>query len=147
MALKSRKINKKRGTRTCGYGGAQKHRGAGSRGGRGNAGSGKHKQKKALMEGRVFGKVGFKRHPSLRTIVKTINLIDIDKQIGKWVDEGKAKKSGSSFSVDLTELGYDKVLGKGKLTHKVDIKAGSFSASAKKKIEESGGKANGVDIV
>jgi len=149
MAQRNRKIHKKRGTRSCGYGNAQKHRGAGSRGGRGNAGSSKHKQVKALLEGRVFGKVGFKRHPSLLSKLKTINLSDIDRNIEKWAEDGKAKKTGTSYSVDLASLGYDKVLGSGKITHKIEIKAESFSKSAKEKIEKAGGKvlADDVDTV
>ncbi len=150
MAQKNRKITKKRGTRSCGYGNAQKHRGAGSRGGRGNAGSGKHKQVKMNIAGRTFGKSGFKRYPGLSPDVRAINLSDIDEKIESWVQEGKAEKKGSSYEVDISKLGYDKVLGGGKLTRKVQIKADSFSESAKKKIEDAGGEVltgDGVDTV
>ncbi len=140
MAQKNRKIHKKRGTRSCGYGSAQKHRGAGSRGGRGNAGSGKHKQIKCRLEGRVFGSSGFSRHPSLVSKPSVINLSDIDKNIEKWVREGRAEKKAGSYLADLSALGYDKVLGGGKLTHRIQIKASSFSESAKRKIEEAGGR-------
>lgn len=150
MAQKQRKSRKKRGSRSCGYGSAQKHRGAGSRGGRGKAGSSKHKQIKSLIEGRVFGKVGFKRHPSLSSKAKGINLSDISERIDGWVEDGKAKKTAKGYSVDLSDLGYGKVLGGGELTQKMEIKAGSFSKSAKEKIEKAGGKAiegDGVDTV
>jgi len=150
MAQRNRKIHSKRGTRSCGYGNAQKHRGAGSRGGRGNAGSGKHKQIKRKQEGQVFGKVGFKRHPSLVSDVRVINLSEIDKRIEGWAQEEKAKKTAGDYSIDLSPLGYDKVLGGGKLTHKIQIKADSFSESAKRKIDEADGKVltgDGVDTV
>jgi large subunit ribosomal protein L15 len=148
MAQKNRKRQNKRGTRSRGEGNAQKHRGAGSRGGRGNAGSLKHKQVKANIAGRVFGKVGFRRHPSLRSDSKTINISDIDRMIEQWASEGKAEKKSGVYSVDLSSLGYDKLLGSGKLSHKVEIKVESFSQSAKEKVEKAGGKlGDGVDTV
>lgn len=151
MAQKNRKIVSKRGTRSCGYGNAQKHRGSGSRGGRGNAGSGKHKQIKSIKEGRIFGKVGFKRHPSLRSKPITINLSDIARKLDSWVLEEKAKKTSAGiFVLDLRALGYEKVLGSGNLNIKIEITADSFSNKAKEKIEEAGGKAlsaNDVDTV
>lgn len=150
MAQKNRRIHKKLGSRTAGKGGAQKHRGAGSRGGRGNAGAWTHKQRKVFLEGLPFGKTGFKRHPGLVSDAEVINLSDIDERIEKWAAEGKAKKAAGGYSVDLCELGYQKVLGAGKLTHKIEIKADSFSESAKKKIREAGGKSlsgDGVDTV
>lgn len=148
MAQKNRKINKKRGTRSCGYGNAQKHRGAGSRGGRGMAGSWTHKQKKMFLEGRKFGKIGFKRHASLKKNLRVINLADIDARIEAWAAEGKAEKKAGGYSLDLKTVGYDKVLGSGNLTHKIEIKAESFSEKAKERVEKSGGKAlatNGLD--
>jgi len=149
MAQKNRKIHKKLGSRSCGYGNSQKHRGAGSRGGRGKAGSWTHKQKQGFIEGIARGKTGFKRHASLVDKSVIINLSDINERIEKWVAEGKAKKTAHGYSIDLCELGYDKVLGSGNLTHKIEVKACSFSESAKSKIEKAGGKAvsNGVDTI
>ena len=43
------------------------------------------------------------------------------------------------FTVDVNDLGYNKVLAKGKIKNKYKIKAESFSKLAVKKIEESGG--------
>jgi large subunit ribosomal protein L15 len=145
MAHRDRKVHSQRGKRTSGHGGAQKHRGSGSRGGRGNAGTLKHKQIKTIKTGRVFGKVGFKRHQSLIKKANTINVSEIDRSVEVWLSEDKAKKTSGGFSVDLTPLGYDKVLGGGKITRKIDITAASFSAFAKSKIEAAGGKAIGGD--
>ena len=147
MAQKNRKINSKRGTRSCGYGGAQKHRGSGSRGGRGKAGTLKHKQIATIKTGRRFGKMGFKRHQSLKKNLITINLSDIDRKIAYWAEEGKAKKTSAGYIVDLSALGYDKVLGSGNISQKIEITADSFSASAKEKIEKAGGKAISGDDV
>ena len=50
-------------------------------------------------------------------------------------------KDGDSIVIDVTELGYDKVLAKGKITKSFIISAPQFSASAIEKIEEMGGEA------
>jgi large subunit ribosomal protein L15 len=146
MAHKHRKVHSQRGKRTSGWGGAQKHRGAGSRGGRGKAGTLKHKQINTIKQGVVFGKVGFKRHPSLISKAKTINVSDLERNLDQWVSQDKAKKSGTSYSVDLTSLGYDKLLGSGKISKKVEITVDSFSNSAKEKIENAGGKITGDGV-
>ncbi len=58
-----RKVVKRRGSRTYGYGSSKKHRGKGSKGGKGLAGSGKKGQQKKIMlmlKGYAIGKRGFK---------------------------------------------------------------------------------------
>jgi len=146
MARKNRKIRKRLGSRTCGYGCAKKHRGGGSRGGRGNAGSGRHKQKGYSILGKSFGKIGFHRPSPLVKKIRPINLSDINHRIEGWAQEGKAKKTTGGYSIDMGDLGYDKVLGSGKLTHKIEVKASYFSESAKKKIAEAGGKVIAEEI-
>jgi len=142
MAQKDRKTGKKRGSRSCGYGNAQKHRGAGSRGGRGNAGRGKHKQVKLHIEHpKYFGKKGFKRHPSIIKDQKVLNLSDIEHMLENWLKDGKAKKEKDIYIIDVTKLGFQKILGAGKISHAIHITAESFSKSAKGKIEKAGGKA------
>ena len=48
---------------------------------------------------------------------------------------------GDAIVIDVTELGYDKVLAKGKISKTFKISAPKFSASAIEKIEEVGGEA------
>lgn len=121
---------KMRGKKTFGYGSKKKHRGAGSRGGRGLAGSFKHKKFKILKENPDhYGKRGFKKKN--KRVVRAINLKNL---------EIVAEKLGKN-KIKLSELGYDKVLGTGKLTKPLEIEALFFSAGAKAKIEEAGGKA------
>jgi large subunit ribosomal protein L15 len=140
MAQKNRKIQKMHGSRGCGYGNAQKHRGAGSRGGRGNAGSGKHKQKGILAKfGNIFGKHGFKRHESIQTHNVTINISEIERRFDSLLASDAIQKSGNTYSIDVTNLGYDKVLGTGTPNRVLKVTAYSFSASAKEKIEKAGG--------
>ncbi len=116
------KLKKFRGSRTCGGGTHKNRRGAGSRGGTGNAGGCKHHFVRDLMRGRVMGKHGFTR-PNARE-VDVINVGELDSMAG---DDGRI------------DLGKMKVLGRGKLTKPVTVSAAAFSASARSKIEEAGG--------
>jgi large subunit ribosomal protein L15 len=73
--------------------------------------------------------------------ISTVNLIYLEEQADKLVASGKASKDGDAIVIDVTELGYDKVLGKGKISKTFKISAPQFSASAIEKIEELGGEA------
>ncbi len=63
--MPKKKVKKIRGSRTCGWGSHKKRRGAGNRGGRGNAGVHKHKYIKFVKLAKLglyeFGKHGFNR--------------------------------------------------------------------------------------
>jgi len=141
MTHKDRKTRKMRGSRTHGYGCTQKHRGAGSRGGRGLAGSKKHKWMfvSKYMKGH-FGRHGFKLPSKIIKKQKTINVGQIDERIESLVKNGKAKKEAGVYKLNLTELGYDKLLGSGKVIHKLIITAESCTKSALEKIEKFGGR-------
>ncbi len=131
--MKRKKVVKQRGHRTHGWGSPKKHRGAGSRGGRGYAGSKKHKRVwVAKNEPDRLGKRGFHslRDKRVKARVRAINLRDLERI---------ALKKGLK-EINLKELGYDKLLGAGQVTRKLIVKADMFSASAKEKIERAGGK-------
>ncbi len=136
MATNQRKkSNKLRGSRTHGWGSPKKHRGAGSRGGVGNAGAGKKGQQQMIKKhktGERIGSYGFKRPPAILNNPRTINLCDIE----KLAEKGKPKTE-----IDMSKLGYDKILGKGKLTAKLKITAKQFSKNAIEKIKKAGGEA------
>jgi len=141
MAHRDRKIIKRRGSRTCGYGNAQKHRGAGSRGGRGMAGSKKHKWSyvsKYMPE--YFGTKGFKRPQGVVREIKTINVGDIEKDLDRLVDEGKIRLKNKRYFLNLGDIGYDKLLGSGEISHPIVVTVNSCSKLALKKIESAGGK-------
>ncbi len=124
-----KRTKKMRGKKTFGYGSKKKHRGAGSRGGRGMAGIFKHKKLKIIKENpEHYGKKGFKKKN--KRSIKSINLKKID-EMSRKLDKNK---------IDLSEMGYDKVLGSGKITKKLEIKANFFSKKAMEKIENAGGK-------
>ncbi len=148
MIRKRRKIRNMRGSRTCGGGNPKKRRGAGNRGGRGLAGSGKGKKTKAdwvrINLPDHLGRRGFKRPQEMSVRDVIINLQELDQKITTYLEKGIAHKKGDLISVDLQKLGISKVLGKGKVTRKLEVSAPHFSASAVRKIEEKGGKANVV---
>ncbi len=143
MIRRRRKVTKQRGSRTHGWGAGKKHRGAGHRGGRGKAGSGKRGQQKKsyyLSKGiKALGKSGI-RNKLKPVTLNAINVQDISLRLEKWIVEGKIKKTNNVFQVDLTALGYDKLLGAGKISRPVEIKVNSFSKKAEDKILKAGGK-------
>lgn len=142
MMRKGKKINKMRGSRSNGGGCTKKRRGAGHKGGKGKAGAGKHHWTTTVIENKnYFGKHGFKRPQKTIHKFNPVNLSFLNEKAEKFVEDGIATKEGDSIVIDVTELGYNKVLGKGNLTNTLTIKSPAFSASAKDKIEEAGGEA------
>ena len=70
-----------------------------------------------------------------------INLRDIDQRIDSFVEHGLAEETEDGYVFHADEAGYEKILGKGKLTKEIEIHAEKFSSSAERKIEEANGKA------
>ena len=70
-----------------------------------------------------------------------VNINYVEEQAENLIAKGLASKEGDVIVIDVTDLGYDKVLGKGKITKTFKISAPQFSASAIEKIEEVGGEA------
>lgn len=136
---KDRKSRSKRGSRTHGGGSSKNRRHSGHKGGKGAAGSHKHLWMKYGREKNYFGKYGFKRPSAVKEETKTMNVGEVDENIEELLEEGLAEKEGDEILVDLSRLGIDKVLGGGKVTHPLRIKAKEFSEKAERKLEESGG--------
>ena len=135
-----RKVGKYRGHSNHGGGMRKKRRGAGSRGGRGRAGTGKRAgHKKAGLPSPQLGQIGFVRRRSL-VPATTINVGDLTLDyVSSLVREGVATKQGDKYVVDLTPLGFDKLLGAGTTKLKLQIHISSWSASALEKITAAGG--------
>jgi large subunit ribosomal protein L15 len=136
---KKRKSSKLRGSREHGRG-RKKGRGAGLRGGKGMAGSHKHRLVQSMKAGHVWGKHGFKMPEEAVNVVATANVRDLDASIDAWVAAGSASKSGDAFEVDLTALGVDKLLGGGQVRAAYTVKVAEATASAVSKVEDAGGK-------
>src|SRR3989344_4680604 len=129
MTVNKRKKNSRmRASSTHGWGSKKKHRGAGHRGGKGMAGSGKRADQKKP------------------TKIKTINLKDLQKHIESYVKDKLAEKQGNTYVVDLSKLGYDKLLGGGHVNIKLKIKVDQLSKNAIHKIEENGGEIIREDV-
>lgn len=131
MARKKSKRAKFRGSRTCGWGKHSKHRGHGSQGGTGLAGGKKHKKTWMVKYAPSrIGKFGFHsmQQRGIRKREKAVNISDLQK-----LAAGKKE-------VDVSSLGFDKVLGGGNINAALTVKAPHFTAQAKAKIEQAGGK-------
>ena len=142
MQRKRSKRSRIRGRRTCGYGARKKHRGKGSKGGKGLAGTGKkagHKRTYLLRYGiKALGKRGFKSEKQKKGKEKVINLREINENVEKWLASGKAKETEEGIEIELKGF---KVLSQGSLDRPLIIKASKFSSKAREKIERVGGKA------
>lgn len=137
MTRKLRKIRKKRGSRTQGYGRVGQHRGGGQRGGHGKAGRHKHGWSYVLKhEPNYFKKDRFKS-PKGRKEDNIINLKELEEIASRLTPRRKKRKV--KIPIDLEEMGYDKLLGEGKITIPVSVKVPSISETALRKIEEAGG--------
>ncbi|MFX1485638.1 MAG: uL15 family ribosomal protein [Promethearchaeota archaeon] len=137
----AKKTHKRRGSRTHGYGRVGQHRKAGKRGGKGAAGRKKHGKSYILRYmPNYFGKHGFKRPPCLIKKPKTINLKQLDQMIDNLLEEKAAEKKEKEIFVNLTELGYDKLLGDGMITRPLVVTVSKFSKLVSKKMEAAGGK-------
>tara|TARA_Y100000588_G_scaffold57483_1_gene55379 strand:- start:2149 stop:2571 length:423 start_codon:yes stop_codon:yes gene_type:complete len=121
------RTNKFRGRSRYHGRGKKAGRGAGKRGGRGNAGLNKHKVMTRLkyMPGH-WGMHGFNRHPSLRVVNASINL-------------GQVGEIAEGDEINLTEMGYDKLLGRGNIGRPLKITVSEASAKAIEKVESVGG--------
>ncbi|MCK5301479.1 MAG: uL15 family ribosomal protein [Thermoplasmatales archaeon] len=104
-------------------------RGAGLRGGRGNAGLNKHRYMHMVkyMPDHFFGKKGFKRPQSIIKKDKIINVGKLEEIFPNTKD------------IDLGKEGYDKLLGGGKINNSLKIKVEQASEKAIIKIKEKGG--------
>ncbi len=139
VVRRRRKVGHYRGShRTHGGGHPKKRRGAGSRGGRGNAGTGKKAgQKKAGMRYKL-GSRGFlpRRTP---IVSRTINVSILSSGIMRMAREGTVTKQGDIYIVDLSSLGYTKLLGTGKVAHKMRVTVSQASAQACERVAAAGG--------
>ncbi|MHA1583065.1 MAG: uL15 family ribosomal protein [Candidatus Baldrarchaeia archaeon] len=144
VVRRRRKSRKFRGSRTHGYGRVGQHRKGGSRGGKGHATGRKHGHMWSYIikyEPNRFGKHGFNRPQKLVKEPRTINIGELDEKIDSLLENKIAEYEGDQIVIDVMKLDLDKVLGKGKITRPLIVKAKSFTMSAIKKIEEAGGKA------
>ena len=135
---KRKKATRLRGSKTHGWGSMKKHRGAGNRGGRGNAGTGKRAdtRKPSVLGTKYFGKKGFKR--ANKKIINGLNISYIEEKYTALFNKGFIKEEAGFSIIDLKDLNADKLLGGGKASRKYKIKAESATKKAVEKLRLSG---------
>jgi len=140
MLNKRKKTVKFRGHHTHGYGSKKKHRGSGHQGGVGNAGSGKkadQKKPSIWKDVKYFGRHGFVSKTG--THIKALNIFYVEEHFDALILSGKIKKDGDSYSLDLSDLKANKLLGSGAVTKKYSIKCDYATVSAIEKVRAAGG--------
>ena len=73
------------------------------------------------------------------TIIKPINVGELDSLIKDLVSKDKLKEEKGKYNLNLKELGFTKLLGKGIVTSKIDIQAAYATEKAIEKIQQAGG--------
>ena len=139
MPTRFRKTRKYRGSRHCGWGQIGQHRASGHKGGLGQSGLHKHHFIRMLLtDPKHFGHDStHPPHPNL--VRKWASIRDLDDIFAKFGKQEVGKKL-----IDLTELGYDKLLGGGQTKNAYVVKVEKFSASAEEKVKQSGGEVQAV---
>ena len=140
VVQKRKKIRKQRGSKTHGWGAMKKHRGAGNRGGRGMAGTGRKadaKKPSIWKNKKYFGRYGFKRKNTKD--MKIINIMFLEENLAKLLEKKKIKEESGVYVIDLDLIGFNKLLSKGKITKKFKISCSYASKKAIEKIKSAGG--------
>ena len=146
-----RKIRKKRGTRTYGYGRVGQHRKTGQRAGRGKTTQWKKSKKSYYLKQKELGfpdpdwnigKKGFKRPQDIKRIYQTntLNVKDLDLKIDELVLQNIANKTGNTYIINLNDINVQKILGRGEINKKINLSVNQASKQAIEKIEAAGGK-------
>lgn len=147
MTVNKRKKNdRQRGSMTHGWGAKKKHRGQGNRGGRGMAGTGKRadsKKPSIWKDKDYFGKHGFvSKTPKVK--INAVNVNFLEQHTSRFLLNNTIKKDNDFYIVDLEKLGYNKLLGDGRISAKFKIKTPYASKAAVEKVKEAGGEVTGL---
>jgi large subunit ribosomal protein L15 len=138
------KKRRQRGSNTHGGGTHKNRRGAGNRGGRGNAGSQKHE----MHNYGSWEKHGFNRPDDVQETVTTVDVQTLDEDAPLYAADGVAEELDDGYRIDARDVVKDghevdrvKVLGGGQVRGRLEIVADSFSATAVELLEDAGGEA------
>lgn len=147
MTVNKRKKNtRQRGHKTHGWGSKKKHRGKGHHGGAGMAGTGKRadsKKPSIWKDENYFGKHGFiSKTPKVK--INAVNIGFIEQHLNRFLSQNLIKKEDGSYSFELENLGFNKLLGDGKISMKFKIKTPYASKTAIEKVKEAGGEVIGI---
>ena len=138
------KKKRQRGSRTHGGGSQKNRRGAGHRGGRGNAGSRKHE----MHHHGPWDKHGFTQPEAVQAEVAEIDVQRLDEDAALLAADGVAETEGDGYRIDVRDVvegGHDvdvvKVLGDGQVRNELYLLADAYSETAVEKVETAGGSA------
>ena len=121
-----------------GWGRVGQHRKTGGKGGSGKSGLMKHKWTWTVKyDPDHFSKKGFTRPNSVQ-IKQWINVGQLD-QIYQRLHGNRNTSSDNTFELNLTQLGYQKLLGSGPVINPYKVLVNSVSNLAKSKVEKAGG--------
>jgi len=136
VAKRKKKSRRLQGTHGWGR---NKHRNSGAKGGYGMAGTGKKAdtKKPSIWDKDYFGKHGFVNKNAKE--INAITVRDVDEKIPNWLKTKQATLEAGIIVIDLKKLGYDKLLGTGKITKKTKITVAKASPNAAEKIKAAGG--------
>ena len=134
MATRFRKTRKFRGSRNHGWGQVGQHRASGHKGGLGQSGMLKHHFSSMLKDDpKHFGHNS--NNPPTRNIIKKWTSVrDLD---DLYLQSGK--QENGKKTLDLKALGFDKLLGGGKVKNAYSIKIDQFTSKAEEKVKTAGG--------
>jgi len=134
LPTRLRKTRKHRGSRNHGWGQVAQHRASGHKGGLGNSGLMKHHFSTMLKEDPDHFGHDSTHPPHPNIIKKWTSVRDIDDLFAK-----SGKKEGEKNILDLTTLGYAKLLGGGQVKNAYVVKIKQSTASAQEKVKKAGG--------
>lgn len=141
LMVAKKKSSKMRGSREHGRG-RKKGRGAGLRGGRGNANSSGAKKVHFFKKygHAYFGKHGFKRPEESVKDVRAVNVGDIARLLPELeAEDGIVSYDGDVAVVDLQAAGFDKLLGGGHVNRAFKVTVEEHTDKALEKLEAAGG--------
>jgi len=142
MVVRRRKKTRRlRGrTRTMGWGRIGQHRKSGSKGGFGAAGMHKHMWTWVVKYAPTwFGKHGFNPPKGLEVKTLEINVGEVAEKLEDWLRNGVAHREGDKIVVNLAEMGYNTLLGRGKIDKPVKIIVPRATERAVEKVKAAGG--------
>ncbi len=106
-------------------------------GGHGNAGWKRHRWSSVIRYGWVIGKTGFT--PVNKSYQLAINVGDLSLSLERFLEEGHAKQTGNKIEINLTLMGYTKLLGDGNVKQPLRVIVAESSERAAEKISKAGG--------
>ena len=136
---KRSKRSRQRGSWTHGWGAKKKHRGKGNKGGAGMAGTGKRadsKKPSIWKDPNYFGKHGF---ASRFKKEKAVNVQYLNEAADSLVEQKLIEKKGDMYRIELSKLGFGKLLSKGPAVKKFEIFAARASPGAIEAVKAAGG--------